>query len=320
MTYLELHEKFAAAVERETQTALATLGPSGGPLRTAAEGLLRHQTFAHPLSVLPLLVHGAETGTAAPAVPLAALHDLWWTSACYLDDLADGNASLVQSGALGADEALLAAVVTGHVLPLRIVRSLPVAESLRGALADEVLACAAGAADGQLADLRGDAARSPRDAVVQVYRGKSGAPFAMITATAALLAGADGGRVGRWRELGAVFGVLWQLFNDQEDIRSGRHEDLANGTVTWLLARALDAASPAGAARIGELRRAARESEAARAELLGLLLAPDTLDRYAADLAAHRDEALDLLGGLGGDEEYVRVLRDLVEGSARLLL
>ncbi|MEV4682686.1 polyprenyl synthetase family protein [Streptomyces kurssanovii] len=319
-TYVDLHQKFAADIDAEVESALEGLGPSSSELRTAVAGLLRHQTFTYPLSVLPLLVHGAETGDPGPAVPIAAVHDLWWTSACYLDDIADGNTSIVAGGALGAHEALLASVVTGHVLPLRVLRSLPVPEPVRGALADEALRCAAAAAEGQLADLGGDARRATREAVAEVYRGKSGAPFGMITAMAARLSGADAERVDRWRELGSVFGILWQLFNDQEDMLSGRDEDLRNGTVTYLLACALDGAGHGHSDRITALHAAAPESAAARTTLTGLLRAPASLDRFRHDIHGFRDHALRILAGLGGDPEYLPPLTDLVNRSSRVLI
>ncbi|MGW7355883.1 polyprenyl synthetase family protein [Streptomyces sp. NPDC054802] len=320
MSYLDLHQKFAADIDAETEKALERLGPAAGELRTAVAGFLRHQTFTYPLSVLPLLVHGAETGAPGPAVPLAVVHNLWWTSACYLDDVADGNCSIVTGGAMSADAALLASVVTGHVLPIRVLRSLPVPEPVRGALTDEALACAAAAAQGQLADIRGDAADMTPASALDAYRGKSSAPFSMITAMAAILAGADTGRTGLWRDFGSVFGVLWQLFNDQEDLVSGRNEDLLNGTVTHLLACALDGGSPEPPERLLSLHAAARESATARRELAALLRAPATLDRYARDLAAFRADAHRILTTLGGDTEYTPVLAHLVDESSRLLL
>lgn len=320
MSYLDLHQKFAADIDAETEKALEGLGPAAGELHTAVAGLLRHQTFTYPLSVLPLLVHGAETGAPGPAVPLAVVHNLWWTSACYLDDVADGNRSIVTGGALSADAALLASVVTGHVLPLRVLRSLPVPEPVRGALTDEALACAAAAAQGQLADIRGEAADTAPATVLDAYRGKSSAPFSMITAMAAILAGAGTPRTRLWRDFGSVFGVLWQLFNDQEDLVSGRNEDLLNGTVTYLLACALDGDSPEPPERLLALHAAARESATARRELASLLRTPATLDRYARDLAAFRAEAHRILTTLGGDTEYTPVLAHLVDESSRLLL
>ncbi|MEV6581630.1 polyprenyl synthetase family protein [Streptomyces sp. NPDC051582] len=274
----------------------------------------------HPLSVLPMMVHAIETGDPGPAAPLAAVHLLWWTSACYLDDLTDGHGT-TSSDSFSQDEAMLASVLSGTVLPIRIVRSLPVPAALQVALTAEIATGWAVGAEGQLIDLEADAAHATRNSVIETYRGKSGGPYSMITAMAALLAGASDERVELWREFGYIFGILWQLFNDQEDILTGRNEDLHNGTVTYLLTCALDdTTTPEAREDILGRSTAARRCAQARAELGRVLLAPDVLDRYAADLDAFRGEAHRLLSVLGGDERHLPVMRHLVDHSARMLL
>ncbi|PIM71677.1 hypothetical protein CTU88_16710 [Streptomyces sp. JV178] len=319
LAYADLHGRVAAEIDAEIEQALEELGPAATAVRRSIAGLLGHQRMKYPLSVLPLLVHGAETGAPEPAVPLSAVHVLWWTSACYLDELADGHGAHTPRG-LGADEALLAAVLSGQALPIRVVQAQSVSDPLRNALTCEIVNCWIGAVEGQLRDLRGDLGAACPDSVVEAYRGKSGAPFAMITAMAAILAGADHDRTELWREFGDVFGVLWQLFNDQEDLLSGRDEDLRNGTVTYLLACALDEASPGTRARLLELSAAARESEPARDELRTRLLAPAVLHRYEKDLGTYRDEAYRVLDRLGGHAHHVSALRQLVDQSAGMYL
>ncbi|MGW0846511.1 polyprenyl synthetase family protein [Streptomyces sp. NPDC002787] len=318
-SYVDLHRQVASDIDAEITTALDRLGPSSTAVRKSISGLLGHQQMKYPLSVLPLLVHAAETGTPDPAVPLAAVHVLWWTSACYLDDLADGHGAHTPDG-LGTDEALLASVLTGQALPIRVVQAQSVPDTMRNALTGEIVNCWIGAVEGQLKDLRGDVENASRDAVVAAYRGKSGAPFKMITAMAALLSGAGVERTEQWREFGDVFGILWQLFNDQEDILSGRDEDLRNGTVTYLLACALEETPPESRARVAELSAAARSSEQQRAELRALLLAPAVLRRFEKDLAAFRDEAHRVLDEVGGDETYLPALRQLVDQAAGMYL
>ncbi|MFJ8078246.1 polyprenyl synthetase family protein [Streptomyces sp. NPDC096176] len=328
LSYTELHRVFAADIDMETDAALDKLASSGSEVKSAVAGLLRHQKLRHPLSVLPLLVHGAETGDPRPAVPLAAVHVLWWTSACYLDDLADtgmvGAKRTVTDAAQGATphphEALLASVVAGHVLPLEILRSLPTPETVRGTLTAEALRCAAAAAEGQLADLRGDAANATRKTVLDIYRGKSSAPFAMITAMAAALSGAAPERTTLWREFGSVFGILWQLFNDQEDILTGRNEDLSNGTVTYLLACALEAGPPEVTERVLDLHAAASGSVQARDELGALLLAPANVRRLEEDLTSFRTDAHKILARLSGPSEYTAALARLVDEASTLHL
>ncbi|MER5224286.1 polyprenyl synthetase family protein [Streptomyces flaveus] len=318
-SYLDLYRQFSSDIDVEMKAGIERLGPSSTAVKDAVTQLLQHQTFRYPLQVLPLLVHGAETGDPGPAVPLSAVHVLWWTSACYLDDLADGQAASV-SRELGENEALLASIISGNALPLHIIQSQQVPDSARSALTAELVTCAVVGAEGQLSDLRRDAGDATRDSVVTTYRGKSGAPFGMITAMGAILAGAEHERIRMWREFGDVFGVLWQLFNDQQDILSGRNEDLRNGTITYLFACALENASPRSRTRLLDLHATAKSSEEARSELIASLLAPASLQQYEADLHRFRDEAQHLLTSLGGDGNYMPALHRLVEESAELLL
>ncbi|MFD7627668.1 polyprenyl synthetase family protein [Streptomyces sp. NPDC059851] len=342
MTYVDLHRQVSLDIETEIQTAIAGLVPASGTgtnksaAKSAVTKLLRHQKLRHPLSVLPMLVHGIETGNPAPAVPLAALHVLWWTSACYLDDLADAHEPQAAPqtaphpaptpappppSTIDRNEALLASVLSGTVLPLRIVRSLPVPASVHGLLTAEIATGWAVGIEGQLTDIATDPSRATPQSVITGYRGKSGGPYSMITAMAAILAGADASRVGHWREFGYVFGILWQIFNDQEDILSGRNEDLLNGTATYLLTCALeDSPDRAARERVLALCTAARNSGAARAELARILLSPAVLHRYRTDLEAFRADAHRILGVLGGDDRYLAVLRHLVDHAAAMLL
>ncbi|WP_406836073.1 polyprenyl synthetase family protein [Streptomyces sp. AHU1] len=318
-SYVDLHREMSADIQAERRSALDLLGPSAASVRASVAELLEHRTFAYPLSVLPMIVHAVETGAPGPAVPLAVVHELWWTSACHLDDLADGQA-VFTAGGLGESEALLATVISGIPLPLLVVQSPRIPEKVRGALSAEVVRCWITATEGQLRDLRADVGAATRDAVVAAYLGKSGAPFSMVTAMAAQLAGCPDERVELWREFGNVFGILWQLFNDQQDILTGRNEDLANGTVTYLLACALEGAGPDAAGRVLELHVAARRSPDAGAALTDMLLAPEVLRRYEEGIGVFRDRAHFLLSGLGGDAAYSAVLHDLVDRASPMLL
>lgn len=176
------------------------------------------------------------------------------------------------------------------------------------------------ATEGQLIDMRGDSGSATRKSVITAYRGKSGGPFGMITAMAAALSGVPRERIDLWREFGYIFGVLWQLFNDQEDIVSGRNEDLMNGTITYLLACAIEEASPQSRERILGLCANSKNSGQARSELTELLLAPAILRQYHEDIDKFRDDAYCILGELGGDENYLPVLRQVVDLSAQMLL
>lgn len=318
LAYVELHRQVAGDIEAEIAAALERLGPSTAVKDTVAR-LLRHQKMKHPLSVLPLLVHAAETGVTGPAVPVAAVHVLWWTSACYLDDLADGHGTADVEG-LDVNEALLAAVVGGQVLINQIIRSHDLSEPVRAMLTAEVENGWIAAAEGQLSDIRADVAGVSCKSVTEAYRGKSGAPFGMITAMGAAVSGASAERQDAWREFGYVFGVLWQIFNDQEDILSGRDEDLRNGTVTYLLACAVEEAPPGSGEHILGLLTESGTSARARSEITRLLLTPTVLGRYRDDTELFRRKAHVILDRLGGDAHHLSSLRQLVDESARIRL
>ncbi|MCM9077945.1 MULTISPECIES: polyprenyl synthetase family protein [Streptomyces] len=319
MSYLDLHREVSQDIDAEIDTALEHLGSLAGTTRNTVAKLLEQRKLRHPLSVLPLLTHGMETGNPRPAIPLSAVHLLWWTSACYLDDLADANGASI-CGELTENEALLASVITGNSLPIQILLSQDLPESARSALITEILNGWIIGVDGQVDDMRGDICSASRKSVVETYRGKSGAPFGMITAMAAIFSGTTAEKVELWREFGYVFGILWQIFNDQEDIISGRNEDLLNGTVTYLLASVVEDAAPDSREYILGLCAAAGRSHQARAELEALLRTPTALDRYRAEIDVFRAEAHRILDVLGGDETYSPVLRHLVDHASQMLL
>ncbi|MFE2365264.1 polyprenyl synthetase family protein [Streptomyces virginiae] len=319
MSYLDLHRKVAQDIDAEIETALNRLGPIATTTKNSVAKLLEQRKLRHPLSVLPLLAHAIETGNPGPAVPLSAVHLLWWTSACYLDDLADANGASI-CGELTEDEALLASVITGNALPIQIILAQDLPEAAHGALITEILNGWIIGVDGQIDDMRGDIGSASRKSVVETYRGKSGAPFGMITAMAAIFSGTTDDKIELWREFGYVFGILWQIFNDQEDILSGRDEDLLNGTVTYLLASVLEDASPLSRAHILDLCAAANRSHQARTELAAILRTPLALDRYRAEIDAFRAEAYRILDELGGDQAYQPVLRNLVDHASQMLL
>ncbi|MFC9810721.1 polyprenyl synthetase family protein [Streptomyces virginiae] len=319
MSYLDLHRKVAQDIDAEIETALNRLGPIATTTKNSVAKLLEQRKLRHPLSVLPLLAHAIETGNPGPAVPLSAVHLLWWTSACYLDDLADANGASI-CGELTEDEALLASVITGNALPIQIILAQDLPEAAHGALITEILNGWIIGVDGQIDDMRGDIGSASRKSVVETYRGKSGAPFGMITAMAAIFSGTTDDKIELWREFGYVFGILWQIFNDQEDILSGRDEDLLNGTVTYLLASVLEDASPLSREHILGLCAAASRSHQARTELAAILRTPLALDRYRAEIDAFRAEAYRILDELGGDQAYQPVLRNLVDHASQMLL
>ena len=206
------------------------------------------------------------------------------------------------------------------MLPLLVVQSPRIPAAVRAPLCAEVVRCWIDASEGQLRDLRADLAGATRQAVLAAYLGKSGAPFSMVTAMAARLAGRDDERVELWREFGNTFGILWQLFNDQQDILTGRNEDLANGTVTYLLACALESPAP-GTAEQGA--GAAPRSAALARGPCGATCAPAGTRGAPFVRGGHHRlprRRARLLDKLGGDAVHRALLHDLVDLASPMLL
>nr|WP_244984194.1 polyprenyl synthetase family protein [Actinomadura citrea] len=192
---------------------------------------------------------------------------------------------------------------------------MPVGATVRAALADELSRAWLDAVDGQLRDLAERAPNATPESVLRGYEGKTGAPYAMAAASAARLAGADDHRAAGWRAYGRALGVLRRLVDDQRDLASGRHEDLAAGTATYLLVHLLAELPPARRREALALHASARHSAAARAEMASWMLDEEVAESYAATVAPLIDRAHGLLDMLGGDPDCVRELHRVVDGT-----
>ena len=71
LAYVALHDRMADAIDAELGAAIAGLGADGESVRDAVGVLVGHQRMKYPLSVLPLLVHGAETTAGIEAASAA---------------------------------------------------------------------------------------------------------------------------------------------------------------------------------------------------------------------------------------------------------
>ena len=149
------------------------------------------------------------------------------------------------------------------------------------------------------------------------YRGKTGAPYAMSTAMAACLAGAGPDRVDRWRGVGARFGVLRQLTNDQRDLVTGRDEDIANGVATYLVVHLLRSVPERDRAALLALHAAAATSVTARDEFKARMLSPEVLQGYARLVDAMVAEVHVALDDLGGVAPYAGRLHELIDTAMR---
>jgi hypothetical protein len=137
----------------------------------------------------------------------------------------------------------------------------------------------------------------------------------MACAMAAAPAGADVQRTDRWRELGGKFGVLRQLVNDQLDLVSGRGEDLANGTATYLLTYLLQSLTAARKEECLALHSAAAKSVDVRQKFRDQMLAPSVVGGYIESINAMVCDAHTTLDELCGEQAYLaelHALRDLI--------
>ncbi len=261
---------------------------------------------------LPLLVHGAQAGDPGPARLAAILHLLWWTAARFLDDLAD-RAEAMTADPIAANRGILTALMAGNQLPTVLIGAADVDPVTMTRLHAEFARGWADAISGQLLDFEASPATATPESVLRSYRGKTGAPYAMACALAAVLAGADADRTDRWRELGGQFGVLRQLVNDQLDLASGRDEDLANGTATYLLAYARQSLPAPRDQEFLALHAAAATSPQGRRQLRERLLDPAVVRGYRESVGAMVGAARATLDELGGDPAYVAQFHALID-------
>ncbi|WP_157182861.1 polyprenyl synthetase family protein [Sciscionella marina] len=307
-------------VEQTMAELVAEYTSEHGQLRAIVPTVVREARADRHEFALPLLVHGAETGDPAAAVPIAAVHALWWRAANIIDDLADDQAGEA-ARRIGPGATMLVAFNWAYVLPARVTSALPVAEPVRSALTTEFLQSCTAATEGQLADLFTEPGELSHDQVLRTYLNKSSAPYVMASAMAARTAGADDARTEGWRRFGRNLGLLGQFRNDQEDLQSGRMEDLANATPTFHLVSLLNSGHGARRERVLALLRRARTDTHAREELLERMLDPEVVRPYLAHIEGVRHEAEQVLDELsldelGGSGCFVAALRGRVRAAA----
>lgn len=290
-------------------------GRGSGP---AVDGIIALPLLVHGTAHAPDVYQDPHMGGAAPAVPAAVAHVLWWVSARYLDDISDAGPAGPSVDA-DADQDLLAVVGIACQLSASVLDDACRDDPARALLLRQELSrCWHSAIAGQLVDLTAGAATATAEDVLTGYRGKTGAPYAMAAAMGALLAGCPTPRVGAWREFGERFGVLRQLVNDQRDISSGRNEDLRNGTATYMLVRYLESLPLGERPEAEKLLAACADSAAAREEFAARLTEPGWLRTFAELVRPLIDglhASVDALGGVG---ESVAGLHALVEQTVNL--
>ncbi|MFE1318329.1 hypothetical protein [Kitasatospora phosalacinea] len=123
-----------------------------------------------------------------------------------------------------------------------------------------------------------------------------------------------------WRTFGELFGVMRQLANDAPYQDALLDADLANGTLTLLLADALENASPSEHRHLLHLRARARQEPHARTELRAALRTAQTVGTYTDRITALRRQACTLLDRLAPASPYRDLLHSLLHTSARQAL
>ncbi|MGQ0504990.1 MAG: polyprenyl synthetase family protein [Myxococcaceae bacterium] len=234
-----------------------------------------------------------------------------------MDDLADGSATLSPAG-LRPSSALLGSILCSHSLPMGILSQLKVPEALRVALAQDLAECSLVGVEGQLREFHADPADASEDSVLNSYRGKNGAGFAMAAVMAARLAGASTRELSLWREFGLGFGALRQLRNDQDDLVSGHDDDLRNAVVTHLFAHLLAGSDKPTRQRLLALHRAAPTSPDARRDLKNQLLDATVIRGYSGVVGTLQAALHRILDELGGGSAFLQALHGLVRESAQL--
>ncbi|WP_369216831.1 polyprenyl synthetase family protein, partial [Streptomyces flavofungini] len=278
--------------------------PQQAPLRASVSRLVSHGRASPLEHSLPFLVHGALTGDPAPAVPVAAAHALWWRAANAFDDFADGDTGPQLYG-ISRGAALTAALECGYALPLRALAAVDAPGAVRDELTAAYLRAWTTASNGQLGDLLIRPEQTTPQTILDVYRDKSGAVYAMACSMAARLATASdhrtdarAGRVARWHRFGQILGMLAQFRNDEDDLRDGPGEDLRNRTPTYLLVHLLHSAPDRTRRLALAALREAPSSAIDREHLRAMMTAPEVLRPYHARLSALRAEAGALLDEL----------------------
>lgn len=304
------------AVDLAIDTAVEDMDEALGLTRSVLRQYLQVRRTKQSMRSLPLLVYGAQAGDPKPAIPIAAIHVLWYTAGRYLDNVTDGHVAEASAG-LPSDEALMAAVLCLVSVPTEIIARMVLPSGTRDLLAlDLARGCSSGM-EGQLSEFHARPETVTPESVLGCYRNKTGSGYAMGAAMAARLAGAGPREVELWREFGHVFGSLRQLRNDQEDLASEHGVDLRNQVLTYLFTTLLartDDPEP-----LLQLRKEAPESAQAHARLRESLLDPDLLRAYFREVDAVRDHAHRLLDELGGHEPFLGLLREFLDVSARPL-
>lgn len=273
---MERRQSVTAALLSE----LGRLAKEQPSLIAAVVRLLNTDGSVHsPFRLLPFPLLGALTSQQDQALFVVMCSRLWWTGAEVFDDLTDGEFDTPEVG-LSAAQAAVASTACLGPLPQILIEHSCFPEDVRTAWAREFAVGSLNAAEGQLKDLTDGLHDAAWANTMRIYASKSGAPYGRDAAMTAVLAGAETDAVSGWRIFGRLFGVLRQMVNDRAAASAEENKDLANGTMTLLVALASDTAQGAEAQFLKELRVRALEDVRGRNELWRFLTRPNLTIAY----------------------------------------
>ncbi|GAA1716952.1 polyprenyl synthetase family protein [Fodinicola feengrottensis] len=322
ITELELpaifQDELYPAIDLEIDSAVDRLDDSLGLTKKVLHQFLEVRRTKQVMRAVPLLIFGALTGDLRPAVPIAAVNILWYTAGRLIDNTTDGAVEEASAG-LDVAEAMMAAILCLHSVPAEIIARLDLPASTLSLLAADLSYGSTSGVEGQLREFRATPETVRPVEVLRCYRRKTGGGYAMAGAMAARLAGADQPVAERWRDFGFTFGSLRQLRNDQEDLATGREEDLRNQVLTFLFASVLTRSTGLDRGRLLALRAQAPLSAQARGQLRELLLTTENVCLYVQEIEKVRARAHGLLDSFGDRAPWLARLRDFVDVSARPL-
>ncbi|MEU6375364.1 hypothetical protein [Streptomyces sp. NPDC046909] len=230
-----------------------------------------------------------------------------------MDDLVDGQFDPEQTQ-LSAAQASIAATTCLTVLPRMLIDQAELHSRVRTLWINELTQGDLRCAEGQLTDVAQASTPRWRD-VVQSYAGKTGAPYGRDAVLAASLAGVQGEGLRGWRSFGLLFGVLRQCANDR-GARDPEHDtDLANATMTLLLAYALEYLPTEDADRLKAMHARCRAEPTARRAVWKTMRDADIVEGYNARLSVIGRRLNELLETLAPPSPHRDVIHWLIETS-----
>jgi geranylgeranyl pyrophosphate synthase len=266
---------------------------------------------------LPILLHAALTGDAAPARRLAVVTTLVYLGAGAVDDVADGECAAHWAGVPASQVELVGAFLLS-ALPQLALGRLPVPPATAMAMHEALARGLAEMFTGQLLDLATARSQTVDPAVVKAsVAAKGGGEYAMFARLAALLAGSDAATVERCSLIGRAMGTAAQLASDCKDIFGPeRSADLSNGTRSLPIAFHLHNLVGQSRTRFLRLLDDAQHDPSAQAAVRRELLDAGCLRLCGVIAGLHVEKAISGLESIARFDAPAEALRAWIVGFA----